>query len=229
MLSFAEVSYDGKNEYDDTYEGFKWRLNGLKSDLGASRNFYEYMSWGWANTIQIMEKYRESSQWRGYEMTLNDTPSGAAEYCYNKNKRDEEGNVVEARWFLPTISELEYALEKYYGIFDVFQDKWYWSSNPGAAGYNGDNGENENYARGTRIKYDPTDGETNQAGYVHYKSNPDYPYDYVNSTNPYKKGEGGHALRDTEFRIRAAYIYQEPDDARMDVTGKEPSGGGWWN
>ena len=220
--------YDGKNEYSDTYEGFKWGLNGLRSDLGASRNFYDYMSWGWANTIQIMEKYRESSQWRGYEMTLNDTPSGAAEYCYNKNKRDKDGNVVEARWFLPTISELEYALEKYYGVFDLFQDKWYWSSNPGATGTGGDVGENVNYARGTRIKYDP-ENESGEAvnGYVHYRSNPDYPYDYTNQW--YAKGQGGHAPRDTEFRIRAAYIYKEPDDARIDVTGKEQSGGGWWN
>ena len=220
--------YDGKNEYSDTYEGFKWGLNGLRSDLGASRNFYDYMSWGWANTIQIMNKYRSSSQWRGNEMTLNDTPSGAAEYCYNKNKRDEEGKVVEARWFLPTISELEYALEKYYGVFDVFQDKWYWSSNPGATGTGGDVGENVNYARGTRIKYDP-ENESGEAvnGYVHYRSNPDYPYDYTNQW--YAKGQGGHAPRDTEFRIRAAYIYKEPDDARIDVTGKEQSGGGWWN
>lgn len=211
--------YDGKNKYDDTYEGFKWGLSGLESDLGASRNFYEYMSWGWTNTIQIMDKYRNSTQWRGSEMTLNDTPSGAAEYCYNKNKRDEKGNVVEARWYLPTISELEYALEKYYGIFDVFQDKWYWSSNPGAWGNSGDTGENTNYARGTRIKYDPTNYEANEAGYVHYRSNPDYPY----------PDKGGHAPRNTEFRIRAAYIYDEPSDARMDVTGKEETGGGWWN
>lgn len=211
--------YDGKNKYDDTYEGFKWGLSGLESDLGALRNFYEYMSWGWTNTIQIMDKYRNSTQWRGSEMTLNDTPSGAAEYCYNKNKRDEKGNVVEARWYLPTISELEYALEKYYGIFDVFQDKWYWSSNPGARGNSGDTGENTNYARGTRIKYDPTNHEANEAGYVHYRSNPDYPY----------PDKGGHAPRNTEFRIRAAYIYDEPSDARMDVTGKEETGGGWWN
>lgn len=57
-----------------------------------------------------MERYRTSPGWPG-EMTLNDTPSGAAEYCYNKNKRNKEGKVVEARWYLPTISELEYALE----------------------------------------------------------------------------------------------------------------------
>ena len=125
--------YDGKNTYNDTYEGFKWGLNGLESGLGVQngRPYNQYMKWGWLNTMQIMYRYQHNPQlYRGYEMTLNDTPDSAAEYCYNKNKRDEDGNVVEARWYLPTISELEYALEKYYGIFDVFQDKWYWSSNP---------------------------------------------------------------------------------------------------
>ena len=113
------------------------------------------------------------------------------------------GNVVEARWYLPTISELEYALERYYGDFDVFQDKWYWSSNPGAAGTSGDNGENPDYARATRIKYEPDNIEANGAGYVHYMSNPDWPY----------PDKGGHASRDEKLRIRAAYIYKVPNDA----------------
>lgn len=205
--------YDGKNKYNDTYEGFKWGLEGLESGLGVGYRepFYQYMSWGWSNTIQIMNRYRSSNQWRGHEMTLNESPSGAAEYCYNKNKRDENGNVIEARWYLPTISELEYALEKYYGIFDVFQDKWYWSSNPGAAGDSGDSGENTLYARGTRIKYDPSNSEANEEGYVHYMSNPDWPY----------PDKGGHALRNVEFRIRAAYIFQEPSDAFINVKGNK--------
>lgn len=190
--------YDGKNEYSDTYEGFKWGLPGLNSGLGVTDgNYNQYMRWGWKNTMQIMEQYRTSPGWPG-EMTLNDTPSGAAEYCYNKNKRNKEGKVVEARWYLPTISELEYALEKYYGIFNVFQDKWYWSSNPGAAGNQGNDGENPDYARATRIKYDPNDDEATDEGFVHYQSSPD---------------QEGHQLRYKEFRIRAAYIYQPASDA----------------
>lgn len=212
--------YDGKNKYTDTYEGFRWGLDGLSSGLGvqSGHSYNQYMKWGWQNTMQIMDRYRASDQWRGHEMTLNEEPSGAAEYCYNKNKRDQDGNVVEARWYLPTISELEYALEKYYINFEVFQDKWYWSSNPGAEANEqggGDNGEDVHYARATRVKYDPdnTVDVPNEFGYVHYRSNPDYPYDYDTSTNLYKKGQGGHAPRDTEFRIRAAYIYDVPWDA----------------
>lgn len=201
--------YDGKNKYTDTYEGFKWGLDGMISDLGVpdGKNYNYYMRWGWYNTMKIMHKYRQSAQWPGHEMTLNDTPSGAAEYCYNKNKRDTDGHVVEARWFLPTISELEYALEKFYVDYEVFQDEWYWSSNPGAEGNYGDNGENPDYARATRIKYDPSNNEAVN-GYVHYRSNPDWPY----STDDTAEDLGGHAKRSEEFRIRAAYIYQIPDD-----------------
>ena len=205
--------YDGKNKYTDTHEGFKWGFEGVPTGLGVQSgyNYNQFMRWGWKNTMQIMDQFRQRDEYDG-EMTLNDTPYGAAEYCYNKNKRDKDGNVVEARWFLPTISELEYMLEKFYGDYDVFQDKWYWSSNPGAEGVNGDNGENTDYARATRIKYEPGNEEAVN-GYVHYMSNPDWPYDYEGSTNPEKRGPGGHALRSEEFRIRAAYIYKVPDDS----------------
>ena len=95
-----------------------------------------------------------------------------------------------------------------YGDYDVFQDKWYWSSNPGAAGQNGDNGENNQYARATRIKYEPGNQEADPAtGYVHYRSNPDWPY----SPDDNAPNLGGHALRSESFRIRAAYIYQVPE------------------
>lgn len=193
--------YDGKDLYADVQEGLSWGLRGVQTGLGAQYEFCDYMSWGWKNTMQIMQKYRETGSYEG-ELTLNDTPSGAAEYCYNKNKRNTNGKVVEARWYLPTISELEYALEKYYGVYDVFQDKWYWSSNPGAAGSSGDKGENAKYARATRIKYDPSDKEAID-GYVHYPSDPD---------KPYSDGLGGFADRNETFRIRSAYIYQIPSD-----------------
>lgn len=217
--------YDPKNEYTHTYEGLEWGLSGLMSGLGAENKFYDYLSWGWYNTAKIMAEFREWNAWRGHEMTLNELPSGAAEYCYNKNKReDEDGNLTDenVRWFLPTTSELEYALEAHYGNYDVFQDKWYWSSNPGAT-WNpidgGDVGEDERYARATRIKADPNN-ESGEAenGYVHYRSNPDYIY-VPDGSEPYPetKGIGGYAERSVKFRIRAAYIpeSQVPSDREL--------------
>ena len=227
--------YDPKNEYTQTYEGLEWGLDGLKTGLGVDygHDFWQYMSWGWYNTAKIMAEYRnQRGTWRGHEMTLNELPSGAAEYCYNKNKRQdgEKGTLrdKDVRWYLPTTSELEYALETHYGNFDVFQDKWYWSSNPGAA-WNpedgGDNGENDEYARATRIKEDPYN-ESGEAenGFVHYRSNPDYIYTEDGSVFPGCKGVGGYAPRSVKFRIRAAYIpdSQVPDD--RDLTNRYYNG-----
>lgn len=186
--------YDPKDKFTAVYEGLDWGVNGVMTGLGARNNFADYLDFGWRNTKQIMEKYRDNvgASWK--EMTLNDTPRGAAEYCYNKNKRNADGTVPETRWYLPTISELEYAIEKYYGTFNVFQDKWYWSSNPGAS--SNDMYENSRYARATRVRY-------NGGSWVHYQSSANHPY----------PNGGGHAERTEVFRIRAAYIKQVPAGA----------------
>lgn len=206
--------YDGKNTYSETYEGLEWGLDGLLSGLGVQSGYgyWQFMSWGWYNTNQIMEKCREEDSWtnvegREYEeMTLNTKPSGAAEYCYNKNKRNEDGTVPHVEWYLPTISELEYAIDKYYGLYEVFQDKWYWSSNPGAEGVrdpnedegiSGDNGEDTERARGTKSLW-------NGREYVHARSAANEKYPSYKQDGVEK--EGGNAMRDVKFRIRAAYI-----------------------
>ena len=205
--------YDGKNEYTDTYEGLEWGLTGLESGLGASVVFgseiwYEYMTWGWYNTIQIMNRYRDwYGHWRGHEMTLNEKPSGAAEYCYNKNKRKEDGSVGYVEWFLPTISEMEYAMDRYYTDYDEFKDNFYWSSNPGAEGFMqggisvGNRGENVNYARATKV----VSNDGTRFSHVESAVNQTYP----NYTENGETKEGGSALRTMKFRIRAAYIPEE--------------------
>ena len=219
--------YDPKNEYTQTYEGLEWGLDELETGLGVDRQFYEYLSWGWYNTAKIMAEYRNTESWRQHEMTLNELPSGAAEYCYNKNKRQdgEKGTLwdKDVRWYLPTISELEYALEAHYTHYEVFRDKWYWSSNPGAERDRyggGTTGENPDCARATRVKYDPNSSidKPNEYGFVHYRSDPDYIYmpgDEIGPEPPwYFKGIGGYAERSVKFRIRAAYIpeSQVPND-----------------
>ena len=207
--------YDGKNEYTDTYEGMEWGLSGLETGLGVKDgfDFWQYMSWGWYNTNEIMEQCRNHDSWTNVEgreneeMTLNTKPSGAAEYCYNKNMRNEEGHVVNVEWYLPTISELEYAIDKYYGIYKVFQNKWYWSSNPGAigdpyAGYTGNAGEDNNRARATKSVF----------------SGGKYDHAVSAANEKYEDGTGGSAYRSNKFRVRAAYIPEsaKPDDVNPD-------------
>lgn len=199
--------YDGKDTYDETYEGLEWGFDGVETNLDG-RYWHSYLDYGWRNTMYIMRQFRNSlSPVEMEDIDLNTRPRGAAEYCYNKNKRNTEGQVEEVHWYLPTISELEYALEAWYGTFDVFQSQWYWSSNPGCS-YN-DTGENPRYARATQVTYDPDDDEATEEGFVHVQSSANEPY-----TGYYQNGEwkiGGHALRTNVFRIRAAYIYEVPD------------------
>ena len=130
-------------------------------------------------------------------MHLNGVPNTAAGYCYNKNKRDANGNIINPKWYLPGIRELERILEDYYVDYEEFREHFYWSS---AAGENGDpyyffgwhwdiKGEDKTQARASKA-YITTDEDGNETMYE------------VNGDS----GDSGRAMRTTSLRIRAARI-----------------------
>ena len=63
---------------------------------------------------------------------LNDDAESAVEYCYNKNKRNSSDGKVpnEFQWYLPATDEIEHIVSGGFGEFEVFQNKFYWSSQP---------------------------------------------------------------------------------------------------
>ena len=74
-------------------------------------------------------------------LNLSQTPKSAVEYCYNRNKRDNNGNVTSVVWYLPAVDEIEEIVtSKYvdpdnlvkptYARFKEFQEQLYWSSQP---------------------------------------------------------------------------------------------------
>ena len=64
-------------------------------------------------------------------LNLTQSPSSAFAYCYHKNKRNDDGEVVNQKWFLPAIDEIEDIALGAYDEFDkVFQNKKYWSCQP---------------------------------------------------------------------------------------------------
>ena len=69
-------------------------------------------------------------------LTLSGSADSAVEYCYNKNKREEDGSIKAIRWYLPAIDETEEILEDGFNYFHVFQSKYYWSSQPAFDKYN---------------------------------------------------------------------------------------------
>ena len=203
--------YDGKNTYDETYDGLEWGFMGIPTNLDG-RVWHSYLDYGWRNTMSIMQQFRRRlPDGEPQDIDLNTRPRGAAEYCYNKNKRNADGEVEQVHWYLPAISELEYALERYYGTFNVFQQQWYWSSNPGCS-WN-DTGENPDYARASQVRYDPSDPEAieQNSDYVHAQSSANHPY----------PDRGGHAKRDMIFRIRAAYIHNIDKDRHYAGNGRD--------
>ena len=76
-------------------------------------------------------------------LQLDQQPRSAIEYCYNKNKRNRNGQVAwtgnsdNLNWYLPAIDEMEdIVMSKYgnglntYARFLEFQSQYYWSSQP---------------------------------------------------------------------------------------------------
>ena len=78
----------------------------------------------------------EHNKEKGYlaqieKLNLTQSPSSAFAYCYHKNKRNDKGEVVEQKWFLPSIDEIEDIAVGAYDEFNkVFQNKFYWSCQP---------------------------------------------------------------------------------------------------
>ena len=64
------------------------------------------------------------------QIYLDEKPQSAFAYCYNRNKRDADGNVVSQNWIMPAIDEIEDIMEYAHGHFDDFHGKLYWSCQP---------------------------------------------------------------------------------------------------
>lgn len=64
--------------------------------------------------------------------TLDVEPESAVEYCYNKNKRDNNNLLSKdnMHWYMPSIDEIEDIVTSAHFDFPVFQDNFYWSSQP---------------------------------------------------------------------------------------------------
>ena len=203
--------YDPLNEHDGNgliYEGLEWGLDGQYLNEEEWRtgmltwpwNESAYLKGDWQNvyyngveaTWNIIQKAESQ-----YVKNLNEAPESAAEYCYDKNKRDDDGNVVNRKWFLPGIRQLENILTTYYNQYTEFQENYYWSSSAGK----------EQVWLGPLSAVDFYPEDDNYARATKALANGDYaPSDW---DNPYtsEAGNGGKApRRGTYLRIRAAYM-----------------------
>ena len=101
-------------------------------------------------------------------LTMDQSSSVAVEYCYNRNKRNADGSIAKVEWYLPSADELEDFIVAAYNSFKEFQDNYYWTSQPAYIRnffyYHGTltgntHGEiyveNKDYARATKVNYEP--------------------------------------------------------------------------
>lgn len=98
----------------------------------------------------------------------------------------------ESKWFLPGITQMEDALERYYTSFREFQENFYWSASAAKEGRNGRDQDTDR-ARATRVLPDGTHVESNEKG-------------QYNGPN----GNSGNASRTEVLRIRAFRVDLEP-------------------
>ena len=185
--------YDPLNEFegDYIYDGLEWGCDGITLAFSEINDEWTLGSKHGAEATQrIISRAGQST------MTLNDKPRSAAEYCYNKNKRDARGLVQNmsnsSGWFLPGISQLESILTTYYNNYPEFQNNFYWSSAAAKRRILGglDYYEDNKYARATKA--------LSGGGYA--ESDWDDIYTSENGTT-------GKAPRTGTFlRIRAAYV-----------------------
>ena len=209
--------YDPLNEFltEHIYTGLPWAEQGtplantkipnLRMSIfsgddreldNATENYYS----GWGYTSYMVQEEGNPN------MTLNTPPTSAAEYCYNKNVRQNDGTVPwrmsslintisedGSKWFLPGIREMEDALTQYYTVYEEFQNNFYWSSSTAKRGYKWGDGlppyQDETRARATKVLSNGAYAESGS------QDNSD------NYTN--ENGNGGRALRTQSLRIRA--------------------------
>lgn len=217
--------YDPLDEYnvDHIYDGLPWAKNGstlasskipdLRISLfsgddreldGAVDNYYS----GWGYTSYMVQEQGNP------DMTLDTKPESAAEYCYNKNVRQDDNSIPwdasdvfivgwtiyedGSKWFLPGIREMEDALTQYYSNYNEFQTNFYWSSSAAKRRWQVGDGagpyQEKTRARATKVL---SNGKYAESA-----------YDEDNYTD--ENGTGGRALRTQELRIRAFRTDLEP-------------------
>ena len=194
-------NYDPYDSYDSdqVYPGLPWGLNN-KTIFSGEYKVDNYKTGAYA-TLYIINK----SNPKLTVLDLNTTPRAAAEYCYNKNKRNTNGTVAnfteqtKSGWYLPSIPQLESLLVQHMGSFPCFGTEFYWSSSPGKRG----------------VFYfieDPTSARATRYDYKN-EVNGDYIPSAENNNYTGKDGIGGKAHRTEPLRIRA--VYQKGNGQRL--------------
>lgn len=109
--SYEEYGMDIDPSSDEliSAQGLQWGWALIKSGNSVTKA-YDFTSNntsnnGLQNTKNIIASENDGNAFDGVD--INSLYNNyAARYCYNKNKRDKDGNIIEEKWYLPSIDEL---------------------------------------------------------------------------------------------------------------------------
>lgn len=128
---------------DDVNDGILSTLFGT----GEARDYEGYLM-NLEIIHTLLAEHGEEDHAKLNEITLDEDPLSAIAYCYNKNKRNEKGevaylnqdgslNISNYHWYAPSINELEDIIEYTYNNgewrnaeFQTFANNYYWSCQP---------------------------------------------------------------------------------------------------
>ena len=219
--------YDPLNEFltEHIYTGLPWANAGTQLvDYEIPQLYKERDTWGFPSFNAPEDNYNDGLAYTSFiiylmdqnQMDLNQTPLSAFQYCFNKNKRNDNGMISieydgtsivdykweevqnDSKWFLPGIRQMEDALTQYYTVYEEFQNNFYWSSSAGKRenkGWEIKYQQSNVHARATKVLSDGSYAE----------SGGDEEDNYTN-----ENGDGGRALRTQSLRIRAFRTDLEP-------------------
>lgn len=114
------------NDYVQKTDLLKYDFYIAKYDYFVDENIAVHGFAGQHFTKEIFENSNSNVK----KLTMAEQPSGAVEYCYNRNKRNADGSIAKVEWYLPSADELEDFIVPAYSSFKEFQDNYYWTSQP---------------------------------------------------------------------------------------------------
>ena len=209
-------------------------LNGTDGSNNTIQQYFLYNGYNFCKKIIAKANASSNAEHHIKELWLTQSPKSAVEYCYNKNRRNGTTGLVDAdnlKWYLPAIDEIQDIASVCYGEFQgVFQDNFYWSSQPA---YNLIEwhyqiqtyifgwqtvisgrmySDNNNYARATRaiidnvgnFTYEPSN-MTQTSTRKRYRRNQATVDESTGKTNKYDLGYKSRTAVADHCRIRAVY------------------------
>ena len=259
-LEGLRLSYDHPALYFKSYTSSDIGdliVNFFKGDTPAFYDFYikshdegkvdprqielhEYVGYEFCKEIiQVVNGGQKDNDGKAYDtdpdnnidiLQLDQQPRSAIEYCYNKNKRNNIGQVVwqngdsynenQLNWYLPAIDEIEDIVmseygngQKTYARFLEFQAQDYWSCQPAYI---------QNYAHVSWLW-----GIMNYWGTFYYDDIGDTSFDINNNTDRARIGSArstsvkyaGGSYQSTSSGTNGYYSFYEADDKKYSYSG----------